>query len=147
LSKKCSKFVFEIIKTDLELYIMKHKGELLKKAVQMKFKSHTDAALALGVSRSTLYRYFVQEHIGDDLFLELGKKMGHDFRKDDDSVGSGFVEDSPSNLLNNLIDKSGPESVSLIVTIDGSESTLRMNIAKIQAIHELMRKQNFVESF
>ena len=128
---------------DSEICHMKHRGQLLEQAVRLKFRSHSAAAKALGVSRSTLYRYFEQDKLGDDLLIKMGQKMGYDFTKEDKSLGRNFLEDPVENYVSKFLEKTTQESVMMMVTIDGLESSLKSTIKKLTAINNLMQEQNF----
>jgi len=125
---------------------MKHRGELLQAAVQLKFRNNTDAARVLGVSRSTLYRYFEQDKLGDDLLLELGEKMGYDFSKDDTSLVKNLITDPMPEYFTKYMEKASLDSVLLTISVDGLETSLERNIEKLKAIHKVMKEQNFAEA-
>ncbi|MGE0930642.1 hypothetical protein [Peijinzhouia sedimentorum] len=125
---------------------MIHRGKLLEEAVHQKYRKITDAAKALDVSRGTLYRYFKEERLGDDLLLNIGRKIGYDFTKDDKSLSRKFMEEPVQAYVAKLMENKMNESVMIMVTIDGDDKTLNSTIEKLKAINDMIQNKNFITS-
>ena len=61
---------------------MKHRGEIVKKAIDSTSVKKQAIASALNVSLSTLYRLFEDPFVTFDDIITIGKTIKHDFSKE-----------------------------------------------------------------
>ena len=61
---------------------MQHRGEIVKKAIQLSGYSITKLSEKLGKSRRWMYQVFENSTVSLDLILEIGKIIHYDFSED-----------------------------------------------------------------
>lgn len=85
---------------------MKHRGEIIQKAVYNSGYTITEIAKSLGKSRRWMYMMFDNSNVSLDIVLKIGKIIHHDFSEEIKEFStflrtstlpqSSFVKDEPS---------------------------------------------------
>lgn len=61
---------------------MKHRGEIVEKAVRQSGVPISEIARSIGYNRKSMYDFFQKADLGLDIVIQIGKAIRHDFRKD-----------------------------------------------------------------
>ena len=125
-----------------ELYIMQHRGEIIRKLAMAKFGSIAESARQFRKSRGTLYRWFDDPHLPDEIFLKLGRVMGEDLRKLDPSLLKMFSDDPAIDLVTNYMSQVNKDNAILTVMLDGRQETLRAVVRKLTAVSNALAQIN-----
>lgn len=70
---------------------MKHRGEIVEKAVRESAYPITKLARKLGVSRRHIYNVFENDKVDWDTILDIGRVIRHDFTKDFPEMREGTL--------------------------------------------------------
>lgn len=58
---------------------MQHIGSIIEKVIRKEGHSLTDLSKAVGVNRRTLYNWFQQPRLSDEIVIRIGQTIKHDF--------------------------------------------------------------------
>lgn len=72
---------------------MIHKGQIVEKKVRQSGLSVKSAADRLGVSRTTLYKYFQNANLSDQIINSIGKELNISFSKEIPDIGKVVEEE------------------------------------------------------
>jgi predicted transcriptional regulator len=61
---------------------MKHRGEIVEKAIRQSGVKITQIAKEIGYNRKSIYDFFDNANLSLDVIVEIGKAIKYDFRKD-----------------------------------------------------------------
>lgn len=116
-------------KGDIFTHTMKHRGEIVNKAVLESGISKSSLAKKLGRDRKTVYNYMLNADLALDIIVEIGKIIKYDFRKDFPEL---FIP-QPENVVNESTESYG----SLAECIKRNKELEKTNYSLLEEISQL----------
>lgn len=77
---------------------MKHRGEIIKKAIEQSGIKKIDVAKSMKMSQSSLYRLFEDPFVTYDDILQIGKIIKHNFSKEFPELANPLTKSQEDNL-------------------------------------------------
>jgi len=79
VSQLCVLLVIYFSRISIQICVMQHRGEIVKKAIYQSGMSITLIAKKIGKSRRWMYQMFENNNVSLDLVLEIGQIIHYDF--------------------------------------------------------------------